>query len=548
MKKFLLILFLIFAFAQWGEAAVYYVDSSITDVHVASATPDFTTYNPVTFATDTGTDSVYKTIADVNLKAFAAGDFVYFRKSQTWRERLTIPSSGSVGLPITYGSFGIGAKPQILGSTQLTTWDVDGSQWKCTYAGTVAALFFINASDGTIHWGQKQASQVACTAEYYWYSDGSSVWCFAATDPDTRYTSVEATTGLRCITHNSKIYITIQDLELAFGSIEGIGAGNVAATNWTIQRNTVHHFGIWPLGGSSNPGIGIAISKSHVISYNKVYEIGGGGIQCYGYADVDQGNFIVNNNEVYNVYYEHLNFHIDAGTVNNCVIKYNLVYDTSNYADTTKVSDGIYVSGNSTHAADSWNIYYNIVHDMMGSGIKWYRYVTNCNIYNNTVYKSNANIGALVSYGIGGSTTGCSGIVIKNNIAIDFSTACFFPDTIAVISACDYNLWYQSAGGTAIYVEVASPYKIYHYNDQATYKSDQGFDTNGKWADPLVVSATDFHLKPDSPARDAGVGVGLYWDYAGNAVPSGYGTDIGAYELPQFTRRYYYGGGMRYGQ
>lgn len=101
---------------------IYYVDSSITDTNVASATPDFTTYNPVTYSTSTGTASVYKTIADLNACTFAAGDTILFRRGQTWREQLTIPSSGTSGSPITFGAFGSGVGPIINGSDLVTTW------------------------------------------------------------------------------------------------------------------------------------------------------------------------------------------------------------------------------------------------------------------------------------------------------------------------------------------------------------------------------------------------------------------------------------------
>src|SRR4030042_279943 len=108
------LLIILLPLVAWG--ATYYVDSAVTDTNVASATPDFTTYNPATFETDTGSASVYKTLADVNLKAFAAGDSVLFRKGQTWREQLTVPSSGSVGLPITFGGYGTGGGPIINGA------------------------------------------------------------------------------------------------------------------------------------------------------------------------------------------------------------------------------------------------------------------------------------------------------------------------------------------------------------------------------------------------------------------------------------------------
>lgn len=94
----------------------YYVDNTVPDNHTGSCTPDLTVYNHDTFAQSGGTDSVFATIADVNAcnsTQLPPGSNVYFRKSQTWREQLTVPSSGSAGSPITFGAYGSGANPII---------------------------------------------------------------------------------------------------------------------------------------------------------------------------------------------------------------------------------------------------------------------------------------------------------------------------------------------------------------------------------------------------------------------------------------------------
>lgn len=91
-------------------AATYYVDSSIPDTYIASGTPDFTTYNPTTFDTNTGTSSVYKTLADVGAKTLSGGDVIYFRRGQTWNGKLSFSDS------VSYGAFGSGALPKIVGS------------------------------------------------------------------------------------------------------------------------------------------------------------------------------------------------------------------------------------------------------------------------------------------------------------------------------------------------------------------------------------------------------------------------------------------------
>jgi hypothetical protein len=99
-------------------------------------------------------------------------------------------------------------------------------------------------------------------------------------------------------------------------------------------------------------------------------------------------------------------------------------------------------------------------------------------------------------------------------------------------------------------VKYRSPYniKISSYQNiineiKASPWTDAG---SGIWT-RTFTETDDYHLLSWSPLVDTGKDVTLYRDYDQNSVPSGYGTDIGAYELPQFTRRYYYGGGVRYG-
>ena len=116
-------------FGAKASAATFYVDSSVTDTHVASATPDFTNYNHTDFTTGSGSDSVFKTIGDINaFSALAAGDQVLFRKGQTWREQLTVPSSGSAGSLITFGAYGSGAQPVFNGADIVSSWTPNTGQ------------------------------------------------------------------------------------------------------------------------------------------------------------------------------------------------------------------------------------------------------------------------------------------------------------------------------------------------------------------------------------------------------------------------------------
>src|SRR3990172_8305754 len=120
MKKLIILLVALATISSQAWGAIYYVDPDCTDTNPASATVDGTAYDPVAPACTGGSDSYYVTIADVNLKSFSAGDSILFKKGETWREQLTVPSSGSSGSPITFGASGSGANPIISGSDIFT--------------------------------------------------------------------------------------------------------------------------------------------------------------------------------------------------------------------------------------------------------------------------------------------------------------------------------------------------------------------------------------------------------------------------------------------
>jgi hypothetical protein len=65
----------------------------------------------------------WQTINKVNISTFSAGDTIFFKCGDTWRENLLVPSSGSSSHNIVFTSYGTGAKPRILGSTAITSWN-----------------------------------------------------------------------------------------------------------------------------------------------------------------------------------------------------------------------------------------------------------------------------------------------------------------------------------------------------------------------------------------------------------------------------------------
>lgn len=155
MKRFLLVLFLIVSLSSWSYATTYYVDNTITDTHVASATPDCSNYDPSTFACSGGFASAYATVADINAGSFSAGDQILFRKGQTWHEQFTLPSVGSSGNPITVSSFGSGAQPMFDGADVQATWTSEslGGAANLTCDANLQGYWYFenNLNDSTSH-------------------------------------------------------------------------------------------------------------------------------------------------------------------------------------------------------------------------------------------------------------------------------------------------------------------------------------------------------------------------------------------------------------
>jgi hypothetical protein len=92
-----------------GGAGICYVD-------MASAGGDGTT------TATAGAQAAYQHIAEVNALTYAAGDQILFKRGATWREQLTVPTSGSAGTPIVIGAYGTGVNPIISGADVLTGW------------------------------------------------------------------------------------------------------------------------------------------------------------------------------------------------------------------------------------------------------------------------------------------------------------------------------------------------------------------------------------------------------------------------------------------
>ena len=572
MKKFFIALTLLMVlFPIITSAATYYVSTSGLD-------------------TNAGTSSSlpWKTISKVNSVSFSPGDFILFKRGETWRETLVPPSSGSAGNPITFGAYGTGALPKIYGSTQVSTWtNENGNIWYATYSSDPVNLWFIEFG-GTSTRGKKEMLKASLDAEYelWWDSANMRIYVYAATDPDTRYPSIEVGTRDFCITDTTgKGYITIDGLEMAYPNRYGIfhnywpapftEAGSTP--NWIVQNckftkcssymfgpNTIIQDNVYvgPQVGVGNYGAIIIrgrIAKNCSVLRNTVSGYTSRGIWFVNGADTPTAN----DNLVYDITSygtDTDSFGIDfdgAGTpITGTVTAIgNTVYNCSGIGGI-----GIFLE----NCADGSLVRDNLIHNCEHAGIFFMNY--NTGIYGDYPDQRGKDINAVVAYNIiyhcryGIKLIDVSSLKIWNNAIYDGTGSNpngltiddqgrYFVDNIdfrnniiglGMQVACStefarenhFSAFDNNAVENDVIVE-RSPYDSLSLADLRA----EGVALHCFTTSPGFVNAVghDFHLLSTSPCVNKGADVGLTQDYEGNTVPQGAAPDIGAFEFVSST-------------
>jgi len=156
----------------------------------------------------------------------------------------------------------------------------------------------------------------------------------------------------------------------------------------------------------------------------------------------------------------------------------------------------------------------NLIHDNYTVGLDIGGYdadrggTDHCTIVNNTFYNNDTLQWGQGEFQIQYYATNN---VFKNNILYANEDAVFVNNLYGAVLDIDYDLFYSTAGGTAI-------------------------GTHSVFGDPLFTSLTvpTFTVSPASPAVNAGINLGAdivgTIDFAGNPRVQGSGIDMGAYE------------------
>lgn len=512
--------------------------------------------------------SAWRTIDKVNNASLQEGDAVLFKRGDTWREELVLSSSGRPDAFITYGAYGSGPQPRILGSEQASNWvTVSGhtNVWQSTTSliepniSNHPASIFFGEADGSITWGRTlgSASVPSCGGDFslldqeYDWCWANGIYVYSAENPGTRYSFVEVpqrSGSITMMSNDPQEYITIDGLELMFGAMYGYNDGwpmNYEVDGLIIKNCHIGYIGI----RDASSAMGLVIWHSDMlVQNNDIHDCGRRSISYNVYTDNSSQpndmvfeNVIFENNTLHNGYHT-TGFDISHGdgrenTLRNFTFRNNLIYDVNTDNPNDRVDDyasmGLYLW---TGAADfeNFKIYNNVLKNIkqkglaIGGGSGAHR---NLEIYNNVLYGMNPNISDYRAQAHVGGTQ--QNLHFNNNImygTIDpgnyVSRCLYLGASPSGVASLDYNLYYQDYPTQQIINNSSGSYRMSDWTD---YVNDTGRDQHSPVPqNPIFVNPAnnDFHLQPSSAGLNAGMDVGL--PYEGNAPHIGIDDAIGS--------------------
>lgn len=480
--------------------------------------------------------NAWATISKVNSASFNAGDSVLFNAGDTWREMLTVTRSGTSGAYMHFGRYGTGNNPRILGSKTTTWTNQSGNVWKSDQTFTNpyavgaygAEIFFENTND-TVAWGIHKANTGALTAEYHWTWASNYIYVYAASDPNTRYISVEIPQRKDIIDLNNKNYIHIDGIDVFYCGEVGITIDTDGATPFPAQTGLIiENLEIAYVSiKDSEYGYGTeAVYSNMIVRHCEVHDCGRRPLSFHLYATNTVTNILVEDCKFYNGWHTTgPDFSVGnyaGGKIDGVIVRRCLIYDdpqrNDGYADQIFLQNYLY----STLQSELKNVYIysNIFVAPAGGASINTEGVQSVYIYNNTFY--NFNQGGSGSSGHMWVDANNDLVHIKNNI---FYSTLSTNTPELFIRSYGRNISNMQVDGN-MYYKVSNSYRIvededktsYYMNTLADLRTNLGWELNGYAANPQMTDPAngDFSLAEGSPAINAGLDLNLELDYAGN--------------------------------
>jgi len=518
--------------------------------------------------------SAWKTISKINQYLFSPGDKILFKRGETWREILEISSSGSAGYPITYGAYGKGPKPKILGSVAKNSpsdWTREsGNLWYTRINTKVLQCVFKNGTAYSRRVLKK--GDLKTQGKIWWDNSHKRVYIYSKENPAIHYNNSIELCKLPSIVYiRSKNHITFKGLDIRYTSANAIHGNNsqhitvnrctLKFTGETFSANSKHGewtgAGIWFTQGTQLTvkncnilynWVGIYFKRSdgspavHTIDNNTFsYQIFGNNMRSYGIAFGGVGPFpnyagtVIKNNTIHhfgqkgialshskNVLAEHNTIHTNYGDGFNHYCAGISMGSTSSNGHIIRYNHVYNITGNPaqwsdgcgirTREARNSKIYYNIIHDCI-KGIYVQPKTSGGNNDNNEIYN---NVCFNCSkYGIWVNTgirSNIMNVTIQNNICSGRTADIMIEKYVKVMGGYNCLMNNSAVRNYGTYVGASTDF----------------YKTNPRFTD---ASARDFSLRQGSPCIDKGTDVGIRKDFKGSAVPSGTGVDMGAMEF-----------------
>lgn len=543
--RLLLLVFLLFCSPAW--ATTYYIAASGSGTTCSIGSPCADSY--------------------VDTISASPGDTIAFNKGDTFTLGHKITHFGTSGNPITYTSYGSGAKPifnalttfaptwtlvsgavysspMVAGMTSLnhkrvwvltangtrlnnTTWTTDVAT---TILGMSAGSYFIDYTNSLILvWLSDNSNPTGATIKYspyqsYFNANTDASWIFGN----------QANAG----------YLTLDGLEMDYANSAAIQCGDGSTQAYAcIGGITVQNCDFKYNGRSA-----IVASGAVTIANNTALDSGGNNFNSSNDAAADTGVYHINDSSNFTftnntsditrygshveISYRNTNGIISGNTltrgsrqcleVNGSPNSY--VVFKNNYCDQRlnpyiNLSAALMLFSNSSYATSYNNIF--IGGTGGSSGISFNNVANNNVAVNNTVIRNSNTAGTSANLSsIDTSTTNTvkNNIFINNDLTNDTSIKC----EQLTCGDWDYNLFY-AATGTLRY--------RWHFGNAtglSGWQSASGLDAHSININPKLNNYT-----AGSPIYNAGVDLSIYGvttDYYGNVRPYGTAYDIGAVE------------------